>query len=191
MDRILIILFSVFGMLFLFNYINLHGFKNTFRYILTWVLAIVLSAAMYSNKSDLVNNEVIASIFPSKGYHKDGKAVYYRSEDGHFYIDAVVGNSSIRFIVDTGASGVAITPSDAKKLGISLKRLQFTEIYETAAGTTRAAPIIIHKMQIGDFLLKDIKASVNEADGSVSLMGMSVLRQFTISISEDKLVLSR
>src|SRR5687768_5558672 len=43
-----------------------------------------------------------------------------RADDGHFYAEAQVNGARIRFLVDTGASIVALTPADAQRAGIAL-----------------------------------------------------------------------
>ncbi|CAK8163578.1 aspartyl protease family protein [Candidatus Xenohaliotis californiensis] len=165
--------------------------KKTLSYAAAWLVIIFLSIILYVHKSSVLNNSLVAAISPSKGYHTLREAVYYKANDGHFYIDAFVGRVKIKFIVDTGASGIAITPDDAIRLGVSLSSLHFTEDYETASGTTRAAPAVIPMMRIGDFVLKDVKVSINESPSSISLMGMSVLERFNIHISNEKIILSQ
>ena len=43
-----------------------------------------------------------------------------RAPDGHFYLDAQVNGAQVHFLVDTGASMVALTAADAQRAGIAL-----------------------------------------------------------------------
>ncbi|MDR0296627.1 MAG: TIGR02281 family clan AA aspartic protease [Rickettsia sp.] len=66
--------------------------------------------------------------------NKQGELVISCSNDGHFYINALVNGVKIKFMIDTGASDVALTTSDAKMLGFDLSKLNYTRTYSTANG---------------------------------------------------------
>src|SRR3546814_2671774 len=53
------------------------------------------------------------------------KVVIPRSEDGHFYADAQVGAATVRFLIDTGATAVALSRADAQRAGISPRAGEF------------------------------------------------------------------
>ncbi|WP_299398123.1 TIGR02281 family clan AA aspartic protease [Pelagibius sp.] len=97
---------------------------------------------------------------------------------GHFMVDATVDGEVIRFLVDTGASSIFLTPQDAETLGWSKERLTFSQRYETANGEIRAAPVELRSVRIGQLEFYDLPASVGEAPGSISLLGMSFLKRF-------------
>jgi aspartyl protease family protein len=96
---------------------------------------------------------------------------------GHFVIEAVVNGEPIRFLVDTGASDVVLTPEDAEALGFAQRRLDFSLRYNTANGVVRAAPVSLREVRIGQFSLYDVQAAVNEAPLGISLLGMSFLER--------------
>ena len=96
---------------------------------------------------------------------------------GHYVIEAVVNGAPVTFLVDTGASDIVLTMADAERLGLQPSTLRFTQRFATANGETRAAPVVLREMRIGQFSLFDVPASVNEAPLQVSLLGMSFLRQ--------------
>lgn len=99
------------------------------------------------------------------------------SADGHFYVDAVVGSTALRFLVDTGASSVAITRSDAAHLGVVLDEDDFTGWATTASGDTRFAPVVLDSVRIDGNWMYDVDAVVIDADATHSLLGMSYLRR--------------
>src|ERR671913_1996463 len=57
-----------------------------------------------------------------------------RSSSGHFYTHAKVNGQLVRFLVDTGATGVALTVADAERVGIDVNPASFEIVGEGAAG---------------------------------------------------------
>lgn len=110
---------------------------------------------------------------------------------GHFLVDATVNGESLRFMVDTGASSIYLTPRDAERIGWPARRLDFSERYDTAAGEVRAAPVTLRNLRIGELELYDLPASVGERPGSLSLLGMTFLKRFeSYEVRGDTLILS-
>lgn len=99
------------------------------------------------------------------------------SAGGHFMIDADVDGADIRFMVDTGATEVVLTPKDAARIGFDLRARNFTRQFNTAGGVIRAAPVTLRRIRIGQLVLRDVEAWVNEAPLFVSLLGMSFLKR--------------
>jgi aspartyl protease family protein len=80
-------------------------------------------------------------------------------------------------LADTGASDIVLSPADAGRLGIETDKLPFDRFYETANGTVRGSSIRITDFVIGEIHLKEIGASVNEAQMGKSLLGMTFFRR--------------
>ena len=99
------------------------------------------------------------------------------SHDGHFYVDAMVGSTIVQFLVDTGASTVALTPEDAERVGLVLNDGDYYARYNTANGQVRVAPIVIESMRVEGNWVYDVDAVVVDANTSISLLGMSYLRR--------------
>jgi clan AA aspartic protease (TIGR02281 family) len=79
-------------------------------------------------------------------------------------------------MVDTGASVIALTVSNAARLGIHPAQRDFTVEVRTANGSVRAAPARLDKVEVGDLIVRDV-AAVILADGALSdnLLGLSFL----------------
>lgn len=99
---------------------------------------------------------------------------------GHFVADFRLNGRPVEALVDTGATTVAINRSTARRIGISLDRDDFKYEVRTANGITRAAGIVIERIQIGRIMVEDVQAAVLEdaaLDGT--LVGMSFLNRLS------------
>ena len=119
--------------------------------------------------------------------------VIARNAQGHFDVDGRVNGRRIDFVVDTGASVVALTARDAARLGIHPSRNAFVADVKTANGTIRAAPARLDVVQIGSLELRDVTALVLPDDAlSDNLLGLSFLsRLHRFEYSDGKLVLEQ
>ena len=109
---------------------------------------------------------------------------------GHFLVDATVDGVVVRFLVDTGATRVVLSPEDAGRIGFHLRDRNFTERHRTAGGIVRAAPVTLRELRIGHLTVREVEASVNEAPIGISLLGMTFLNRLDgYEVRGDKLVL--
>ncbi|MDJ0721462.1 MAG: TIGR02281 family clan AA aspartic protease [Desulfobacterales bacterium] len=154
--------------------------------LLAWAGIFLMAMLVYTYRHDLaaVKNRMLGALIPEFGTEAAERALQFHvGADGHFHIRARVNDVPIRFLVDTGASHIVLTPRDAKSLGLDRERLVFDKIYATANGMVRGASIQVDDFRIGDLHLKDVNASVNEAPMHESLLGMTFfnrLERFTV-----------
>ncbi len=97
--------------------------------------------------------------------------------DGQFWADARVNSGHVRFLVDTGASSVALTLNDAKKAGIRTHELVYNVPISTAGGRNMAAHIDLKSISVGAITIRNVRALVVPEGLHVSLLGMSYLGQ--------------
>ena len=100
----------------------------------------------YSYKDDLdgVFGRAMGTIVPSRGVRiAPGMMRFTADESGQFAIDATVNGVAVHFLMDTGASGIALSRRDAGRLGIDPRDLRYSGIFSTANGMTRAAPVFV------------------------------------------------
>ncbi len=119
----------------------------------------------------------IAALATTKTVRKpvNNARVYHADASGHFFVDAAVNGTTIRFLVDTGATVVALTRDDARAIGLSDGDLQFSQVMSTANGQARAAPTTLRSVRLDQFETSDVPAVVMEKDMGISLLGMSFL----------------
>ena len=97
-----------------------------------------------------------------------------RSPSGHFYTHAKVNGELVRFLVDTGATGVALTAADAERVGIAFDPAAFEIVGEGASGPVRGKRVMIDSVEVEGKLVNDVTGVVL-ADSSLSLLGQSYL----------------
>lgn len=112
------------------------------------------------------------------------------ARDGHAYLVAQVNGQDVRFVVDTGASLVALSRADARRIGLDPDRLAYFGLAQTANGRVRTAPVVLKRVQIGDFTAENVNGVVIDGDVGMSLLGMAYLRRFgRVSFEGDRLIL--
>ncbi len=98
--------------------------------------------------------------------------------DGHYWARALVNQkASVHFMVDTGASVVALTQADARKMGLRPETLDYKWEIRTAGGVTMGASTVIDSIKIGQVHIRNVDAMVLRTDLEQSLLGMSFLRE--------------
>lgn len=119
------------------------------------------------------------------------QAVMLVKADGHYWARALVNRkASVDFMVDTGASTVAITQDDARKMGFRPRDLVYDVRINTAGGETLGAAVIIDSIRIGTVEVKDVHGVVMQDVLSQSLLGMSFLRElYSYEFRSDRLII--
>ena len=98
-----------------------------------------------------------------------------KAGDGHFWANAVVNQKAVRFLVDTGATVVVLTPADAQRLGFDAQSLDFNHKVITANGATFAADVTLSSVGVGTSTIHNVEALVVKDGLTTSLLGMSYL----------------
>lgn len=123
----------------------------------------------------------------------DGRTVALRrAHDGHFHARIEVEGVPVDFLVDTGASEIVLSPRDARRIGIDVARLDYSQRAQTANGIVRGAPVFLSEMRLGPIRDLQVPAVVNEVDLPHSLLGMRYLERFgSVRIENGTLTLVR
>jgi len=117
------------------------------------------------------------------------ETVLEREDNGHFFTVADVNGEPIKFVVDTGATEVALTQDDARRAGIKFDPGQFDVVGTGASGAVRGQEVELEDVVLDGKRVSGIHALV--LDGlTISLLGQNYLRRLdNVSISGDKMTL--
>ncbi len=168
------------------------AYSKMFKYFAIWAFFGFISIILYSYRFEFSDfkNRILGEINPSAARLSDEKLIINLSQDGHFYLDAKIKNELIHFMIDTGASDVVLSKSDAAKIGFQLNDLEYNKSYQTANGRVFASSIVIDEMEFSGVKFYNINASINGGEMNGSLLGMSFLRKFErYEFYQDKLIL--
>jgi len=98
-------------------------------------------------------------------------------DDGHYWADANVSGTHVSFMVDTGASTVALTYRDAQRLGLRPEALDYDWTIRTAGGQVKGASVLLDTISIGRVKVDNVEAMVLRDGLDQSLLGMTFLSQ--------------
>ena len=99
-----------------------------------------------------------------------------KDRNGHFQTEARVDGSYLNFMVDTGATVIALKERDAARIGIHPAPVDYTANVSTANGPAKAARAHLASIEIGDVRVRDVDALIMP-DGMLdqNLLGMAFL----------------
>lgn len=119
-------------------------------------------------------------------------SVIKKSLDGQYWTSASINDVKVKFLIDTGASVVVLTPADARKIGLRPDNLNYTSRVNTASGQIYAAPIKLTSISVGDVTVYNVRAVVIPRGLTHSLLGMSYLGQLKkMEVTSNEMVLHR
>lgn len=157
---------------------------NFVIYFLVWISLFVLLVfgfnrwhqANFSVQSKTVVNHTEKTLILSPG------------RDNHFRLKALVNGVEMTFLVDTGASKVAIPESLAKQANL-IKR--YPIVVSTANGKTQGFLTRIKLLQLGAMNLHNISAIIMPQESGIPLLGMSALSKLTFKYQGQQLILKQ
>jgi aspartyl protease family protein len=160
---------------------------------LLWVAVGLALVVAYSYRFELhdVADRVMVVLVPGHVVSHGRTVEVGRTNGGDFAIAAQINGARVAMVLDTGASSVVLTRDDAKKAGLPLEVLNYTVNIDTANGRTKAAPVTLDRIAIGDLVERSVDALVAQPGQlKTSLLGMSFLNRLqSWEVSGDRLVL--
>jgi aspartyl protease family protein len=119
----------------------------------------------------------------------DGSIALDRSADGHFYADVRINGSPAHMLIDTGASGIALSRDDARGAGLATSIGMNDVVGEGADGVVRGEYVKLDRVELGPLSASGLEAVVLNS-GQQSLLGQSFLSKFaSVQIEGNKMVL--
>jgi aspartyl protease family protein len=106
----------------------------------------------------------------------NNEIVFRAGRNNQFFVRAAINGIEIPFIIDTGASYVALRLEDAEKIGLSANSLQWNIRVNTANGNSYAAAATLGSVRLDRAVAYNVPALVMQPNSSdVSLLGMTFL----------------
>ncbi len=129
-------------------------------------------------------NQSVYSRFDEQG---NTEVILKRNRYGHYVTNGKINGVTVQFMLDTGATDVAIPEGLAEKLSL---RKGPERRYHTANGTVTAYSTLLDSVLIGPIEVRDVRASINPGlKGKEILLGMSVLKRIEFTQRGDTLIL--
>ena len=140
-------------------------------------LATSLSAAFWMNRlagpGEAQAAVVVAA--PAAARAHGAVAQVVKAADGHFWAEADIDGRAVKVMIDTGATVVALTRDDARRLGVTPNEADYTATVKTASGPVPAAPVLLKSVAVGGAGVRNVEALVLQDGLPHSLLGMSYL----------------
>jgi len=113
--------------------------------------------------------------------------VLQRQRNGHFSATGEINGQPVEFLIDTGATDVAVSEQLARDLGLDFGP---GVTVMTAAGPSAGWMTRLARVQVGALVLRDVSATIASGLGEESLLGMSFLQHFSIVQEGNTLVIA-
>jgi len=153
--------------------------------ILCWLAALLLATWFFGVFEDKRENPNQAPA--SQRYENYIEVALKSDRGGHYRMNGQINGKTVRFMLDTGATSVAIPVAVAKRLGL---RGGAAVQVRTANGTAMARVTRIDRLQLGEIVLYDVEALISPGmDDEEILLGMSALRQLEFTQKDGRLLL--
>lgn len=157
--------------------------------------AVAVGGAYYLAQNPAVTSEPVEETIPVRPVTpkpQSASVVSIPRSNGQFFTQARVNRGSVRFLVDTGASAVALTIDDARRAGIDTRKLSFDRPVDTANGRTYAASVKIDEIRIGGIVVRDVQTLIVKDGLHISLLGMTFLGELQrVEATPSQLILRR
>lgn len=154
--------------------------REAIRNIAIWCAVFAVLGIGYTYRGELsvvgerVRGELIPSYAVATGPHE---MTLSANEDGGFYAQGQVNGAAARFMIDTGATDIVLSPADARRAGIDIAGLDYSRPAQTANGAGWGASAHLARLVVGGIELDDVPVTVNKAPMDSSLLGHAFLNR--------------
>ena len=166
---------------------------RSLRHAAVWVAIFALGLLGYAYRGEVQSMalRLRTTLIPGQAVTQSARTVVIgRADDGGFYVNGSVNGTPVRFVIDTGASGILLSPADAVRAGLPTVAEGGGRPSETANGVGYVTTARARNLDVGPIHLSDVPIEVNQAPISVSLLGMPFLRRLdSFEVRGDQLML--
>lgn len=132
-----------------------------------------------------------ASVAGASGPANNSPVSLYADQAGHFFGNLSINGASLKYVVDTGATTVALNSGDAKFAKIDYEKGERITM-STANGEVSAYLVKLNTLKIGTIILNNVEATVNEGGSPpVVLLGMTALNHLDMKRDNSIMTLSK
>ena len=131
----------------------------------------------------------VSGSFGSPGGSSSGEVRLDREPNGHFYADVQINGATVHALVDTGATGIALSREDARSAGVAASIGMPNVVGDGADGDVHGEFVMLDRVTLGDTTAEHMPAMVLDS-GDMTLLGQEFLRKFdSVEIHGDTMVL--
>lgn len=151
-----------------------------------WVLVLALGTWLYRGALEVRHNpnQSVTQRVTDAGVTE---VVLTRNAAGHFVATGAINGRPVEFLLDTGATYVAVPGALARRLGLE-RGAQVS--FKTANGSSVGYLTTLDTVTLGGLTGERVRGSINPSmDGETVLLGMSYLRRFAIEFEGERMIL--
>jgi aspartyl protease family protein len=162
-----------------------HAHSGTGRFF-AWIAIIGLMIGLTAFYQAMTPGS--GGIISSSGNEGQAMVVLQRERSGHYLAEGLINGRPVMFLVDTGATDVAVSEKLARKMGLDFgPRIRVM----TAAGPAGAWVTRLERVQLGSLELTNVRATITPGLNDQALLGMSFLKHFNLRQEGDQLLIEQ
>lgn len=171
-----LIILSVVGLAAI-NAARREGWQRSLGFLVIWGGVFLLVFVVYSMRFEFMSiaDKVIAEFNPKRAIVEKDRVLVRRDISGHYKVYVTIRDVEVEMLVDTGASKIVLTPSDAQKIGFNVNEMIYDRPMMTAGGVVNGARVFLSKVRIGNIEVEDVEAYISKINMEESLLGVNFL----------------
>lgn len=152
---------------------------------LGWALVLLFAVLVFNGfLEDRQNPNRLAVLQGQSG----GRLVLRANHNGQYYAEGRINGVAVNFLLDTGATTVAVPPGVAERAGL---RGDARVRVETAAGPAEAQTARVRRLELGHWVFSDLRAVIIPGGEDTVLLGMNALGELNMAQEDGKLILEK
>ncbi len=166
---------------------------QSLKMILAWAAIFGIGIILFSfrHEAKTVWNRVKSELSSDGIAQNDSTIRIRKSEDGHFWVNALLNGKSVRLLIDSGATTTGLTLETARSANIDTSGAAFPVFIDTANGTIKAQRARVASFKIGSIQRNDFGVIVAENFGDTNVVGMNFLSTLeSWRVEGDELILN-
>ena len=165
----------------------------TARIVAGWLAIFLVAITAYALRDDALHValRLRSALLPGHAVASSAHTlVIGRGEGDGFFVVGRVNGAPVRFMIDTGATDILLSPADAERAGLHPADLAYSRPSETANGVSFDASATVNNLAVGPIRMSDVPVEVNKAPMDASLLGMPFLKRLdSFEVRGDQLFL--